>query len=128
MAKRETRARRRAWLRAGHAVIRREYRDPDLGLAEVASAVGISSRQLQRVFREEGGEDFRGYLLRVRMTKAAELLGRDRNPLPVHVTARCVGYRQASGLRQAFVRFYGHNPSEIQRPAPEELYAEVNPE
>jgi transcriptional regulator GlxA family with amidase domain len=121
-----TTRRRRQWLRDAYAVVRREYRDPKLELADVAAAVGISTRQLQRVFREEGGEDFRTYLLRVRMTKAAELLSRERNPLPVHVTARRVGYRQASGLRQAFVRFYGHNPSEIQEPAPEELYAEVN--
>jgi len=102
-------------------VIRSEYRDPDLGLADVAAAVAISPRQLQRVFREESGEDFRGYLLRVRMEKAAELLSRDRNPLPVHVTARRVGYGQASGLRQAFLRFHGYNPSMIQREPPDYL-------
>jgi AraC-like DNA-binding protein len=128
MPTRATTTRRREWLRDAYAVVRREYRDPDLVLADVAAAVGASTRQLQRIFREEGGEDFRSYLLRVRMEKAAELLRGEKNPLPIHVTARRVGYRQASGLRQAFVRFYGHNPSEIQRPAPEELYAEVNPE
>lgn len=98
-----TRQRRRRWLREARAVVRSRYRDPDLSLAAVAQEVGISSRQLQRIFREEGGEDFRGYLLRVRMEKAAELLSRKRNPLPIRVAARRVGYRQASGLRQAFL-------------------------
>lgn len=121
MPKRETRDRRRRWLRAAQAAIRREYRDPDLALADVAAAVGVSPRQLQRVFREAGGEDFRGYLLRVRMEKATELLSREKNPLPIRVTARRVGYRQASGLRQAFLRFYGYNPSTIQPPPPEYL-------
>jgi two-component system response regulator YesN len=111
-------------LSAARAVIRRRYRDPDLSLAEVAEAVGSSPRQLQRVFRELGGEDFRSYLLRVRMEQATRLLTRDPNPLPVRATARRVGYRQASGLRQAFLRYYGYNPSTIQ-PAPPEYLGEV---
>lgn len=90
-------------------------------MADVARAVGTSPRQLQRVFREEGAEDFRGYLLRIRMEHAVRLLTRGKNPLPIHVTARRVGYRQASGLRQAFLRYYGYNPSEIQEAPPEYL-------
>ncbi len=113
---RQTRARRRELLRAARAVIRQRYADPNLTLAEVAAAVNASSRQLQRVFREEGGEEFRAYVLQVRMEQARRLLSREKNPLPVRVVARRVGYRQASGLRQAFVRFYGHNPSEVQPP------------
>jgi AraC-like DNA-binding protein len=108
-------------LSAARAVIRQRYRDPDLSLAEVAAAVGSSPRQLQRVFRELGGEDFRRYLLRVRMEQATRLLSRNSNPLPVHATARRVGYGQASGLRQAFLRYYGYNPSTIQPAPPEYL-------
>ena len=124
MPKPTTRQRRRQWLRDARAVVRRRYRDPDLSLADVAEEIGVSPRQLQRIFREEGEEDFRGYLLRVRMEKATELLSRRRSPLPIRVTARRVGYRQASGLRQAFVRFYGYNPSTIQPPPPEYLGTE----
>lgn len=113
-----TRQRRRRAVRKARAVIRREYVDPDLSLADVAEKTGISPRQLQRIFREEDGEDIRGYLLRVRMEKAAQLLGRKRNPLPIRLTARRVGYRHASGLRQALVRFYGYNPSAIQPEPP----------
>ena len=112
-----TRQRRRALLREAHRYIGRSYTDPDLDLGDVAAGISASKRQLQRVFREEGGEDFRSYLLRIRMERATVLLTRKKNPLPIHVTARRVGYRQASGLRQAFVRFYGYNPSEVQ-PAP----------
>ncbi len=117
---RET-ARHRAQLRAAQGYVRRRYGDPDLSLAEVASATGVSRRQLQRVFRAEGGEEFRRYLLGVRMQQAVELLSRGKNTLSVRAAARLVGYRHASGLRQAFVRFYGYNPSEVQPPAAEYL-------
>ncbi len=116
-----TRRRRRALLRAAQSYIGHAYTDPDLDLSDVAEAVGASTRQLQRVFRDEGGEDFRSYLLRIRMERATVLLSREQNPLPIHITARRVGYRQASGLRQAFLRFYGYNPSTIQRRGPEYL-------
>lgn len=55
------------------------------------------------------------------MERAARLLSREVNPLPAHVVARRVGYSRDSGLRQAFLRFYGYNPSSIQPPKPEYL-------
>lgn len=128
MPKPATTKHRQAVLRQAKDVIGRAYRDPGLSLADVAAPLGVSSRHLQRIFREEGGEDFRGYLLRVRMEKAAELLSRKRNPLPVRATARRVGYREASGLRQAFLRFYGYNPSTIQPEPPHFLGTETWPD
>lgn len=121
-----TAARRRELLGSAHAYVRRNYRQLDLSLADVANGVGASTRHLQRVFREEAGDDFRVLLLRVRMEEATRLLTRERNPLPIRLVAKRVGYRQASGLRQAFLRFYGYNPSEIQAPPSEDLWREVN--
>jgi AraC-like DNA-binding protein len=127
MSRDNTLRRRRALLRSAQACIRAEYPDPDLDLRQVAQAVGASPRQLQRVFREQAGEDFRGYLLRIRMEAAVQLLTRQRNPLPIYKAARRVGYRQHSGLRQAFLRYYGYNPSEIQEPPPSYVGTEVEP-
>ena len=124
----ETTGRRHELLRKAHGQIKRSYRDPDLTLEDVARAVGVSTRQLQRVFREDGGEDFRGYLLRTRMKRAVELLTREQDPLPVRVVAKRVGYRGASGFRQAFVRFHGYNPSEIQPAPPKYLGTLEEPE
>ena len=116
-----TTARRRRLLRAARAYIRAHYPDPDRSLVEVAEAVGASPRQLQRVFREQGDQDFRTYLLRIRMEQARRLIARKRNPLPIYRAARRVGYRQHSGLRQAFLRYYGYNPSAIQAAPPRYL-------
>lgn len=117
MVKPSTERHRRALLRAAQAYVGHSYAELGLTLADVADAVGTSPRQLQRVFAEYAGEDFRSYLLRVRMRHAYRLLSRERNPLPVRVVAPRVGYSEPSGLRQAFVRIYGFAPSEIQ-PAP----------
>jgi transcriptional regulator GlxA family with amidase domain len=119
--------RRQAILARAEAVVRERYSEVDLSLADVAKDVGTSPRQLQRVFRELGDTDFRSALLRVRVERAHRLLSRKKHNLTVQATARSVGYRQASGLRQAFVRYYGHAPSEIQPREPDysDLWREV---
>lgn len=118
MARRKTEQRRKALLANALRAIRERYAEFDLSLADIAQDVGTSPRQLQRVFRELAGTDFRSALLRVRMEQAHRLLSRKQHNLTVRATARAVGYRQASGLRQAFLRFYGYNPSEIQPEPP----------
>jgi AraC family transcriptional regulator of adaptative response / methylphosphotriester-DNA alkyltransferase methyltransferase len=115
---RKTERRRKALLARAQEVIRRRYAEFDLSLAAIAEDVGCSTRQLQLVFRMQGDTDFRSYLLRVRMEQAHRLLSRKKN-LTVRAAARAVGYREASGLRQAFVRFYGYNPSTVQPPPPD---------
>lgn len=94
--------------------MQRRHDEFDLGLADIAEDVGCSPRQLQRVFREVGGTDFRTRLLTVRMEHARRLLSRKEQGLSVRAAARKVGYREASGLRQAFVRHFGLNPSDVQ--------------
>ena len=114
MARRKTDRRRKALLQAAERAIRERCAEFDLGLADIAEGVGTSTRQLQRVFRELADTDFRSALLRVRMERAHRLLSRKKTGLTVRKTARAVGYREASGLRWQFKRFYGYNPSEIQ--------------
>jgi AraC-like DNA-binding protein len=127
VASRKTERRRKALLEAAQRAIRERYAEFDLSLADIAKDVGTSPRQLQRVFRDladTADTDVRSYLLRVRMEQAHRLLSRKKEGLTVSAAARAVGYRKASGLRQAFLRFYGYNPSEIQ-PEPPEYPADV---
>lgn len=115
---------RLALLRQAKRVIEARYAEYDIGLVEIADDIGTSSRQLQRVFAEFEDESFRAYLLRVRMNRARTLLSRERNPLSIRATAPRVGYRGASGLRQAFKRHFGINPSEVQ-PEPRRYLGDV---
>lgn len=124
MAQPKTERRRKALLREAQRAICERYSEFDLSLADIAADVGCSTRQLQRVFRELAGEDFRGYLLQVRMEQVHRLL-RKRTGLSIRATAPLVGYRAANGLRQAFLRFYGYTPSIIQ-PEPPEFLGEMD--
>lgn len=112
-------ARRRAALYGdAQRVIRRRYAEFDLALVDVAEEIGCSGRQLQRILRAHG-HDFRTMLLAVRMGRARELLsGSSGRTLANSGVARRVGYRNPSGLRQAFRRYWNLNPSEV-RPRPE---------
>lgn len=128
MARRKTERRRKRLFASAQQVIRERSVEFDLGLADIAEDVGCSTRQLQRVFREVGDTDFRSYVLRVRMEQAHRLLSRKQDSLTVRAAARAVGYREASGLRRAFVRFYGCNPSEVQSEGPQFLGDMTEPE
>lgn len=114
VTRRKTDRRRRALLAEAERAIRERHGEFDLVLADIAEDVGCSARQLQRVFRETGETDFRTRLLEVRMDHARRLLSRKKDGLSVRAAARQVGYREASGLRQAFVRHFGLNPSDVQ--------------
>lgn len=110
----QTLRKRRALLRQVRAEIRLTYRDPALDLSDVASAVGASPRQVQRVLAELGQTDFRTTLLMVRMREAERLL---RSGHSVRATANRVGYAGPSGLVAAFKRHFGVPPSAL-RPGP----------
>jgi len=124
VARPKTQRCRKALLATAQRAIRERYAEFDLSLADVAEAIGTSPRQLQRIFREVADTEFRAVLLQVRMEAARRLLSRRKTGLTVRQTARAVGYREASGLRQAFARFYGYSPSTIQ-PEPPEYPADV---
>src|SRR4051794_18012767 len=91
------------------AIVEAEYAT-DLSLDDIARRVASSRRQLQRAYAEIGGTTFREHLTRVRMDRAAELLG-DRG-LTVREVARRVGYRQPAQFAKAFRRHLGVAPSD----------------
>lgn len=112
----KTKADRRQLLVQAKRVIGRRYAEFDLGLADIADDLGCSTRQLQRIFREADGTTVRDYLLSVRMKRARQLLSQGQT---VRQAARAAGYREASGLRQQFVPYFGANPSDFQPAQPD---------
>jgi AraC family transcriptional regulator of adaptative response / methylphosphotriester-DNA alkyltransferase methyltransferase len=93
-------------------VIEQEYATVDLSLRSVSAAIATSTRQLQRVFAERG-TSFRRELQRVRMERAARLLG--LGSVPVARVASAVGYRQPAQFAKAFRRHHGTPPSAFRR-------------
>ena len=90
------------------AIVEEEFAS-DLSLDDIARRVASSRRQLQRAYAEIGDTTFRDHLTRVRMDKAAEMLG--TRGLTVREVAHRVGYRQPAQFAKAFRRHQGVAPS-----------------
>ncbi|MBA3436944.1 MAG: helix-turn-helix transcriptional regulator [Thermoleophilaceae bacterium] len=78
-----------------------------LTLDDVARHAMTSTRQLQRVLRDEG-TTFRGLLLRARMAQAVKLLLTGK---PIGETAEAVGYQETAQFSRAFRSYFGCTPS-----------------
>ena len=99
------------------AIVEQDYAS-DLSLDDIARRVASSRRQLQRSYAEIGDTTFREHLTRVRMERAAELLG--RRGLTVREVAHRVGYRQPAQFAKAFRRRHGAAPSGFRANPPAE--------
>ena len=91
------------------AIVESEFAS-DLSLDDIARRVASSRRQLQRAYAEIGDTTFREHLTRVRMDRAAAMLG--ERGLTVREVARRVGYRQPAQFAKAFRRHLGAAPSD----------------
>jgi AraC family transcriptional regulator of adaptative response / methylphosphotriester-DNA alkyltransferase methyltransferase len=89
-------------------IVDREYAS-DLSLDDIARRDDATRRQLQRAYAEIGQTTFRDHLTRVRMQKAAEMLG--NRALTVREVAHRVGYSQPAQFAKAFKRYQGVAPS-----------------
>lgn len=86
-----------------------------LSFTEIARLVGLSERQLQRVFKQFLNTSPRDYYRGVRLERARDLLRRG-NDFVGDVSARC-GFPSACSFSKAYRREFGHAPI-IERRAP----------
>ena len=100
--------------RPDHAVVRRALdrvrAEPagDLSTQALADQVGVSVRQLTRLFRAHVGEPPGTAVRRIRLEIAARLL--TTTDLPLSQVARQAGFGSAEALRQAFVARFRVSP------------------
>jgi transcriptional regulator GlxA family with amidase domain len=81
----------------------------DLTLAEVADHAGMSTRTLNRRFREQTGTTPLQWLHRARVRQAQHLLETTRHP--VELIASRVGFGSATAFRDRFKRIAGTSPN-----------------
>ncbi|CAI6085887.1 AraC family transcriptional regulator [Cohnella sp. JJ-181] len=84
-----------------------------ISLEEVAERVQVSPRQLQRIFRSEGGTAFRDWVEHVRLQRIAEELL--SSPRPVEAIAAGHGYGNPNYLYPVFKHKFGMTPSAYRR-------------
>lgn len=81
-----------------------------LRLAELGKAVGLSPRQVGRLFREHLGEGPHQYYLRLRLDKAFDLISQSDRPI-MEIALAC-GFSSSSHLSQSFFHRFGLTPRE----------------
>jgi AraC-like DNA-binding protein len=103
---------------AARSYIEEHLTSPGLGAEQVAAAIGLSERQLSRVFNADGTSVPRHILVR-RLALAYSLLSSQRSgPQTVaDIAARC-GFTSAAYFSHAFRRHFGQRASDLRREAP----------
>lgn len=86
-----------------------EFANPGIGLAEMATQLGIGERQLNERFRELFGQTAYAYLIQLRLRKAKEWLP-SRPDWTVRRIGEAVGFRDASHFVATFRQKEGMTP------------------
>lgn len=102
-------AREMAFLVRLEAAVMKDYADPDFSVADLASRVAMSDRQLQRKVRALLGVSPADYLREVRLQKAAELLRAGHSATRV---AMDTGFSSASHFGALFKARFNQTPGE----------------
>jgi AraC-like DNA-binding protein len=92
-----------------------EHPEREIRVADLASAVGVSSSRLHALFKEATGGGVIGYQIGLRMAAARRLL--DDSTAPVSEIARDLGYRDPYYFSRRFHRVHGVSPTEFRRRA-----------
>ncbi len=95
------------------AYINERYSEQSLCLTSVASAFGVSTYYLSKLFPTYQGCNFSSYVESVRMNAASDLL-RTTN-LEISVVAERVGFSSPNTFAKAFRRSFGVNPTAYRR-------------
>jgi AraC family transcriptional activator of mtrCDE len=91
----------------------------------LSHAVGLSRSAFMARFSAAFGESPMSLLRRVRMRRAADLLG--ANALSIDQVALNAGYQSRSSFTRTFRRYYGSDPSEYRARARRSLFSSVAP-
>lgn len=82
-------------------------------LSEIAARVGLSPRQMERLFAQQIGSTPGQFHLRLRLERGQRLLR--ETVAPVHAIAVDCGFESASHFSQAYKRHHGCRPSDERR-------------
>lgn len=80
-----------------------------ISLYRIAHNMYLSPVYISKIFKEETGESPINHLIRIRLTKARELL--TSGDMPIKAVARNVGYEDAFYFSKLYKKYYGIPPS-----------------
>lgn len=85
--------------------------DGDMPIGQLAASVGITRRQLERIFEKEAGMSPARAYARIRLERAKILLAQTK--LPLIDIAMDVGFNSASQFTRSFRKEFGQTPSRV---------------
>ncbi|MGO4268588.1 helix-turn-helix domain-containing protein [Paenibacillus sp. TAF58] len=106
--------------RSAHAVmtqvrsyVETHYADPELSLTSLSEQFQLHASHVSRAFKEEFGEKFVDYLIKIRMEQAKKLLQSSRDS--VQDIGSMVGYTHAISFIRAFKKYTGVTPGDYRK-------------
>lgn len=93
--------------------IETNYHNESLSLDHLSDVFDLKGKHISKLFKEEFGEKFVDFLIRVRMERAEELLKSTENTI-TEISER-VGYVNANSFTRIFRKIYGISPGEYRR-------------
>jgi AraC-like DNA-binding protein len=100
--------------------------DEPLSVDEVATAAGISRRQLERLFKRHVGQVPTRYYQQMRLRRARQLLL--QSGMSIMAIAQACGFRSPPHFSKAYRAHFGHTPSAERRPSIAGPAAAVQPQ
>lgn len=97
--------------------------DEVLSIQEIAQLVGLSPRQVERLFKRYFSVSPAQYYLRLRLQRAKELLSQTSMTV-MQITVAC-GFSTPSHFSKAYRAYYGHTPREQRKPLDPDLTYKV---
>ena len=83
----------------------------DIGVEQVAGAIGKTPNYFSSIFKQEVGIAFREYLNRYRIDRAREMI--DQSDLLIYEIAEKVGYKDYTYFSQVFKKLTGKSPTSL---------------
>lgn len=90
-----------------------EHYMKDIYISELALVCHVSGSYLSSRFKQEVGCSFTEYLLKFRMNKAKEIMGKSH--IPLKQVAHMVGYKDYAQFSKMFKKMYGKSPRDYVR-------------
>lgn len=84
----------------------------DISLDKISKNMYLSPVYISKIFKEETGESPINHLIKIRLSKAEELI--KENKMPIKAVAKSVGYNDAYHFSKLFKKYYGIPPSKIE--------------
>lgn len=92
----------------------RENYNQDINLKSLSKLFFMNQYYFSSFFKQKTGENFKDYLVGIRMQKALEIL-LENNGINTQELAREVGYNDAKAFSEKFKQYYGESPANYKK-------------